>query len=73
MQVAVGRHDAGQRGPEEPANKKLLTPAAMEEALAHLQACPEMSECRIIGADRRSMRYRSARGDDAELREKLES
>ncbi|MBM0171440.1 IS3 family transposase [Altererythrobacter sp. C41] len=54
--------------------KKVVTPAARREAVAHLQACHGMSErraCRVIDADRKSVRYRSTRGDDAELREKL--
>ncbi|MCL6250235.1 IS3 family transposase [Altererythrobacter sp. KTW20L] len=54
--------------------KKVLTPAAMREAVAHLQACHGMSErraCRVIDADRKSVRYRSTRDDDAGLREKL--
>ncbi|MFC4296413.1 IS3 family transposase, partial [Novosphingobium tardum] len=54
--------------------KKVLTPAAMREAVAHLQACHGMSErraCRVIDADRKSVRYRSTRDDDADLREKL--
>lgn len=52
----------------------MVTPAARREAVAHLQACHGMSErraCRVVGADRKSVRYRSTRGDDAELREKL--
>ncbi|MEZ5687481.1 MAG: IS3 family transposase [Caenibius sp.] len=54
--------------------KKVLTPAAQREAVAHLQVCHGMSErraCRVIDADRKSVRYRSTRDDDAELREKL--
>ncbi|MFB0614357.1 IS3 family transposase [Aurantiacibacter poecillastricola] len=54
--------------------KKVLTPAAKREAVAHLQACHGMSErraCSVIDADRKSVRYRSTRDDDAELREKL--
>ncbi|MBE5075130.1 IS3 family transposase [Erythrobacteraceae bacterium E2-1 Yellow Sea] len=54
--------------------KKVLTPAAKREAVAHLQACHGMSErraCRVIDADRKSVRYCSKRDDDAELREKL--
>src|SRR5690606_42002925 len=46
----------------------------MREAVAHLRACHGMSErraCRVVGADRKSVRYRSTRADDAELREKL--
>jgi putative transposase len=31
----------------------------------------ERRACRVTGADRKSMRYRSQRGDDAEVREKL--
>lgn len=52
----------------------MVTPAAKREAVAHLQACHGMSErraCRVVGADRKSVRYRSTRTDDAELREKL--
>ena len=40
----------------------------MREAVAHLQACHGMSErraCRVIDADRKSVRYRSTRDDDA--------
>ncbi|UXC90619.1 MULTISPECIES: IS3 family transposase [unclassified Sphingobium] len=54
--------------------KKLVTPAAKREAVARLQAVLGMSErraCRVIGADRKSMRYRSQREDDADLRSKL--
>ena len=51
-----------------------MTPAARREAVAHLQALLDVSErraCRVIDADRTSVRYRSRRGDDGELREKL--
>ncbi|WP_155645025.1 MULTISPECIES: IS3 family transposase [Erythrobacter] len=54
--------------------KKVVTPAAKREAVAHLQTCHGMSErraCRVIDADRKSMRYRSTRDDDGDLREKL--
>ena len=46
----------------------------MREAVAHLQACHGMSErqaCLVIDADRKSVRYRSTRDDDAGLCEKL--
>jgi transposase InsO family protein len=52
----------------------MVTPAAMREAVAHLQASLGMSErraCRVVGADRKSVRYRSTRPDDAHLRERL--
>ena len=51
-----------------------MTPAAKREAVARLQAYLGMSErraCRVIGADRKSMRYRSQRDDDAKVRSKL--
>ncbi|WP_156416671.1 MULTISPECIES: IS3 family transposase [unclassified Sphingopyxis] len=54
--------------------KKVVTPAAKREAAAHLQATHGMSErraCRVIDADRKSVRYRSIRDDDAGLRERL--
>ncbi|MBD3771890.1 MAG: IS3 family transposase [Rhodobacterales bacterium] len=54
--------------------KKVLTPAAKREAVAHFQACHGMSErraCRVIDADRKSVRYRSVRDDGAGLRAKL--
>ena len=46
----------------------------MREAVAHLQASLGMSErraCRVVGADRKSMRYRSTRPDDADVRMRL--
>ena len=49
-------------------------PAAKREAVARLQAFLGMSErraCRVIDADRKSMRYRSQRDDDAEVWSKL--
>jgi putative transposase len=52
----------------------MVTPAVQREAVAHLRASLGMSErraCRLIGADRKSVRYRSRRPDDASLRERL--
>jgi len=52
----------------------MVTPVAKREAVAHLRVVFGMSErraCAVIGADRKSMRYRSRRGDDAELRQRL--
>src|SRR5690606_32024412 len=73
-QAVAGRCDVGQGCAEGSSGKKVLTPAAQREAVAHLQACHGMSErraCRVIDADRKSVRHRSTRDDDAGLREKL--
>nr|WP_307003011.1 IS3 family transposase [Sphingomonas sp. SORGH_AS_0879] len=54
--------------------KKVVTPAAKRQAVAHLQATLGMSErraCTVVGADRTSMRYRSCRADDGDLRSRL--
>lgn len=52
----------------------MVTPAVQREAVAHLQATLGMSErraCRVISADRKSIRYRSCRADDGDLRSRL--
>ena len=52
----------------------MVTPAVKREAVAHLVAAHEMSErraCRVIGAERMTVRYRSRRPDDPKLRERL--
>ncbi|MBZ6384041.1 IS3 family transposase [Sphingomonas sanguinis] len=54
--------------------KKMVAPAAKRQAVAHLQATLGMSErraCTVVGADRTSMRYRSCRADDGDLRSRL--
>jgi len=54
--------------------KKMVTPAARREAVAHLQVAHEVSErraCAALGADRTSVRYRSRRPDDAAARARL--
>lgn len=59
---------------ERPAVKKVVTPAGQREAVERLQAVFGMSErraCRVISADRKSMRYRAQRGGDAEIRQRL--
>jgi putative transposase len=69
-----GRGDAGQHRYEGSAVKKVVTPAARREAVAHLEQGYEMSErraCSLIGADRSSVRYRHRRPDDRDLREVL--
>ncbi len=52
----------------------MVTHAAKREAVAHLQAALGMSErraCAVVGADRKSMRYRSCWGNDGDLRSRL--
>jgi len=52
----------------------VVSAAAKREAVARLQNRFGMSErraCAVIGADRKSVRYRSTRGDDAVLRARL--
>lgn len=52
----------------------MVTPAARREAVAHLVEAHEMSErraCRVTGVDRSSVRYRSTRPGDGELRWRL--
>src|SRR5271166_216361 len=52
----------------------MVTPAAKREAVAHLRIAFKMSErraCRIIGCVRMSVRYRTRRPSDTELRERL--
>jgi putative transposase len=54
----------------------VVTPAARREAAAHLRQAFEMSErraCRVIGADRASVRYEATRPDDGPLRERLKA
>lgn len=54
--------------------KKMVGPATKREAVAHLREVMQMSErraCSVIAADRTSIRYRSCRPDDAELRGRL--
>src|ERR1700724_1723872 len=73
-EAAPSRCHAGQCGTEGTAWKKMVTPAAHREAVAHLRTAYEMSErrpCRIIGCDRASVRYQAKRPDDAPLRERL--
>ena len=52
----------------------MVTPAAKCEAVAHLVETYEVSErraCRLISADRKTVRYRSRRPRDEELRRRL--
>ncbi|WP_132528726.1 IS3 family transposase [Rhizobium sp. BK376] len=54
--------------------KKMVGPAAKREAVTHLKAVMGLSErraCQIISADRKTVRYRSSRPPEVELRAKL--
>ena len=52
----------------------MVTPAAKREAVAHLRTLFEVSErraCKVLEADRTSVRYRGQRADDAIVRARL--
>ena len=52
----------------------MVRPAVKREAVAHLQAKLGLSErraCRLVGADRKMIRYRSIRPPETELRQRL--
>ena len=52
----------------------MVTPAAKREAVAHLRTLFEVSErraCKVLEADRTSVRYRGQRADDAMVRARL--
>ncbi|MBY5897083.1 IS3 family transposase [Rhizobium leguminosarum] len=54
--------------------KKMVGPAAQRDAVTHLKAVMGLSErraCQIISADRKTIRYRSSRPPEVELRTKL--
>lgn len=54
--------------------KKVVMPAARRKAVAYLAATFRMSEqraCRVVGADRASVRYEGTRPDDGLLRARL--
>src|SRR5256885_13859227 len=71
---AFGRGDARQRDAEGCRSKKMVTPAARREAVAHLRVAFEVSErraCSTLCSDRTSVRYRSRRPSDAAARSRL--
>lgn len=54
--------------------KKMVTPAARREAVAHLEELLEVSQrraCDVLGVDRTMVRYRRRRDDDAGIRERM--
>ena len=56
---------------KDPQRKKMVMPVVKRQAVAHLQEAYEVSQrraYRVVSADRTSMRYRSIRPSDAELR-----
>ena len=51
-----------------------MTPAALREAVAHVRSAHEVSErraCLALDLDRSSIRYRSRRADDADVRQRI--
>jgi putative transposase len=71
---AAGRGDARQRHVEGSQFKKMVTPAAKRQAVAHLCSSFEVSQrraCEVIGVDRSSVRYLSSRPDDSVIRSRL--
>jgi len=52
----------------------MVTPAARRESVAHLRTMFEVSErraCKVLGADRTSVRYHGRRADDGVVRARL--
>src|SRR3546814_7111318 len=73
-QAVAGRRHAGQCRAERSSRKKNGDARRATGSGRTSPGSSWMSErraCRVIDADRKSMRYRSKRGDDAELRVKL--
>jgi putative transposase len=71
---ASRRGDARQCDAQGYCFKKMVTPAARRDAVAHLRVAFKVSErrgCSTLGADRTSIRYRSNRPDDASVRARL--
>src|ERR1700730_217698 len=73
-QEAAGGSDARKRDAEGSEFKKMVTPAARRQAVAHLCQNHQVSQrraCEVISVDRSSVRYRSVRPDDAIVRVRL--
>jgi putative transposase len=54
--------------------KKMVAPAVRREAVAHLEQVFEVSQrraCDVLGVDRTVVRYRSRRGHDGAIRERM--
>ena len=68
---AIGPRDNGECHVEGCRVAKVVTPGAKRDAVAHLCKEHEVSQrraCSVLGVDRSSVRYRSVRPDDADLR-----
>ena len=68
---AIGPRDNGECHVEGCRFAKVVTPGAKRDAVAHLCKEHEVSQrraCSVLGVDRSSVRYRSVRPDDADLR-----
>ncbi|MGR3759256.1 IS3 family transposase [Roseobacteraceae bacterium NS-SX3] len=58
------------------ASRKVVTPAARREAVAHLCKAHQVSQrraCSTLGVDRSSVRYQSMRPDDTDLRKAMKA
>jgi putative transposase len=74
LKKLLAEGDARQRHVEGSQFKKMVTPVARRQAVAHLCSSFEVSQrraCEVIGADRSSVRYLSLRPDDATIRVRL--
>ena len=72
----AGRRDARQCRAEGSLGKEVVTPAAKRKAVAHLMEAHGMSErraCKAIGFCRMTISYKTTRGDDASLRERMKA
>ena len=75
-ETAAGRRHARQCGAEGFAGKEVVTPAAERRAVAHLKEAFGMSErraCKAIGCCCMTVRYKSTRPDDHDLRERMKA
>lgn len=71
---AIGRSDARQYHVEGSGLKKMVTPGANREAVAHAREHHGVSErraCALVGVSRRVVRYEPSRPDDGALRQRL--
>jgi hypothetical protein len=72
-QAAVGRSDAGQRGPEGRRWPKVVSPQARRDAVTHLMTSHQLGvtrACGLMGISRSLYRYTSTRPDDTVLTER---